>query len=125
MINLSTLYLAICLVESGNDPGAIGRHGERGAAQISRTVWKQHMNGYGFYRCSDTPLLAKRCALKHLSWLVRNGVYESPFALGYAWNSGLGGFRRAIRTMAPRSSRLYAERVESTYNELLKRKAKR
>lgn len=101
------LLKAISLVETGGDPRAVGRLGERGAFQMMPAVRALH-GGVG-----------QAEAARHLKWLHRqlehNNVDPLPFNLALAWNAGAGA---VLRGQAPMASYDYAQRVENTLRRL-------
>lgn len=116
MVHLTLLITALIAVESGGDDTVIGRHGERGALQITPTVWQQHTK-LPFYK-AHSRIYSVRVGERHLCWLVKNGVADNPWCLAYAWNAGLVGYKRANRLPAARFSKAskdYADRVLAVY----------
>lgn len=120
MINLSVFLLSIALVESGNVDSKIGKHHERSRFQITERVWKSHTK-QPFSHCWGPH--AESIAVIHLRWLIKNGVPEGAFNLGYAWNSGLRRWKRATSENGriSKASIDYANRVLNTYNDLMKK----
>lgn len=112
---LMALFLeAVALVESGNNPRAVGLAGERGRFQMSPAVVATS-GGY-----------SQREALRHARWLERQlmaaGADLLVFNLALAWNAGATG---ALTGQAPESSYDYARRVEQTYLALLRERSHR
>lgn len=109
---LALLLQAIALVETGNNPNLIGRHGERGAHQLTPAVVRE-VGGY----CDAS-------AARHLRRLERlmehADITPTPYRLALAWNAGLGAVQRS---RIPASSRDYAERVTNTFESLQRRSA--
>lgn len=101
---------AVALVETGNNPRAVGSKGERGLYQFTRQTWKQHTKK-SHYKAHD-PSYSQVIAKKHYDWLYKNltrkGYPASPYWIAVAWNSGL---KRTTTGRAPGMSRRYAERV--------------
>ena len=103
---------AVALVETGNNPRAVGSKGERGLYQFTRATWKQHTK-LSHYKAHD-PSYSQVIAKKHYDWLYSNlslkGYPPSPYWLAVAWNTGL---KRTTSGRFPRVSRRYAERVKN------------
>lgn len=101
---------AIAEVETGGNARAVGRHGERGMFQFTRTTWRLHSRRA--FVDAHIPSVSFEVAAQHYEWLcnglVRNGRAPTPYLLAAAWNAGLA---RAINGPLPRSSRDYASRV--------------
>lgn len=108
------LLRAIALVETGGDPRAVGRAGERGSFQMTPAVVASS-GGYG-----------EREAARHLRFIERQfehaGIAPLPFNLALAWNAGLGAVQRGS---APLASYEYARRVENTFQALKQQEEKR
>lgn len=103
---------AIRLVESGDNPGAVGRCGEQGAYQFMRVTWQTH-TGLPFSLAHD-PATADRIAALHLLWiqkrLTKAGIAATAYNIALAWNAGVGA---VISGRFGASSIDYAERVVS------------
>lgn len=101
---------AIAEVETGNNPRAIGRRGERGMYQFTRTTWRLHTRRN--FADAHSPAVSAQVAALHYDWLyeglLRNGKQPTPFLMAAAWNAGLS---RVVNGQVPRSSRDYATRV--------------
>jgi len=101
---------AVAEVETGGNPRAIGRFGERGLYQFGRATWTRHTKR-AFVDAHD-PAIAHDIAVKHFVWLYgrleANGATPDAYRMAVAWNGGLG---RAISGRAPKSTRDYARRV--------------
>ena len=94
---LKSLLLAIAMVETGNDPTAIGRAQETGAHQMTPAAIREH----------QTPEARARYIERELR---RHGLKADPFTVALAWNAGLGAVSRGeIRPV----SWVYAVRVEN------------
>jgi len=105
-----TFLRAIAEVETGGNARAIGRKGERGMFQFTRTTWRLHSQRA--FADAHIPSVSFAVAARHYDWLVdglvRNGRQPTPYLLAAAWNAGLG---RVVNGQLPRSSRDYASRV--------------
>ena len=107
---METFLRAIAEVETGGNSRAIGRRGERGMFQFTRTTWRLHTRRA--FADAHNPSVAFDVAAQHYEWLynglIRNGRQPSPYLLAAAWNAGLS---RVVNGQLPRSSRDYATRV--------------
>ena len=105
-----TFLRAIAEVETGGNPRAIGRRGERGMFQFTRTTWRLHSKRA--FADAHIPSVSFDVAAQHYEWLhnglIRNGRTPTPYLLAAAWNAGLS---RVVNGQLPRSSRDYASRV--------------
>jgi hypothetical protein len=120
-MNLEAFLLAIALVESGNNPKAIGAHGERGRYQITATVWRQHTKKPFTLAHTD---FAHTVAERHVTWLwkhSRSGIHDSMFWMAMAWKHGLNGATKMYLnpTTVPDDSWAYATRVKYTYIDIM------
>lgn len=101
---------AIAEVETGGDPYAVGRQGERGLYQFRSGVWKQYTNRSFFQ--AHNPDVAFGVAVKHFNWLydgfIRNGLHPNAYMMAAAWN---GGLNRALSGRLTKGTRNYARRV--------------
>ncbi|MBE2216471.1 MAG: lytic transglycosylase domain-containing protein [Opitutaceae bacterium] len=101
---------AIAEVETGGNARAIGRKGERGMFQFTRTTWRLHSQRA--FADAHIPSVSFEIAARHYDWLydglLRNGRQPTPYLMAAAWNAGLG---RVVNGQLPRSSRDYATRV--------------
>lgn len=118
---------ALAQLESGNNPRAIGRAGERTQYQISRAAWK---DGAGLLRCrapkppiqyndQAAPSIAK-AYLQHLeSRLATARTPINPATLYAAWNLGYEGFKRRGFSLArcPDRTRDAARRFNNLIND--------
>lgn len=105
-----TFLRAIAEVETGGNARAVGRKGERGMFQFTRTTWRLHSQRA--FADAHIPSVSFDVAARHYDWiydgLLRNGRQPTPYLMAAAWNAGLG---RVINGPLPRSSRDYASRV--------------
>lgn len=101
---------AVAEVETGGNARAIGRRGERGMFQFTRTTWRLHTQRA--FVDAHIPSVSFAVAARHYDWLYdglrRNGREPTPYLMAAAWNAGLG---RVVNGQLPRSSRDYASRV--------------
>jgi len=109
-IERDTFLRAIAEVETGGNARAIGRQGERGMFQFTRTTWRIHSKRA--FADAHIPSVSFDVAAQHYDWLhrglLRNGRQPTPYLMAAAWNAGLG---RVVNGQVPRSSRDYATRV--------------
>lgn len=98
---------AVALVESGANPHAVGRLGERGQFQMSPAVVAS-CGGFG-----------EKEAAKHEQWIERQllaaKVEPLPFNVALAWNAGANA---VLHGKAPVRSYDYARRVCATMEAL-------
>lgn len=101
---------AVAEVETGGNPRAVGRRGERGLYQFSFGTWQRY-TAQPFHSAHD-PIIAHDIAVRHFEWLQdqlrAGGRKPTAFQLAVAWNSGLN---RALSGRYPKSTRDYAGRV--------------
>ena len=109
-IDLARLLSCLAQVETGDNPRAVGRHGESSRYQISRVVWYQYYPDRSFFDCHG--ILAEECAWRHINWLLKHIHTRSPYWLAYAWRAGLKTANGPITF--PTHDR-YANRVENLY----------
>lgn len=109
-IDTETFLDAISQVETGGNPRAVGKKGERGMYQFSRQTWHQHSRRS--FHDAHNPAVARAVAQAHFEWLVqgfqRNGRQPSAYLVAAAWNAGLS---RTLTGRLPSSTRSYAQRV--------------
>jgi len=115
---LDRLLVAIGMVESNDNPKAIGKAGERSRWQISRDVWKE-TTGLPFDRAQFDAYAypVARAHLIALKWrLTEAHVPITVKSLALAWN---GGATAAILgKLENAKARAYADRVESLYQTI-------
>jgi hypothetical protein len=108
---------AIHRIENPRDSMRPGRHGELGAYQFRRATWRMYTKRpFEEALNRDT---SERVALRHYDWicrgLLRNGMEETPYNIGLAWN---GGLMAAVQGRASAAAQDYAERVSNLAHEL-------
>lgn len=103
------------MVESGGNPAAIGKHGERSQYQITETVWKARTK-QPFYLATEDKVLAEEVATNHLITLTREleaaGIPVTVESLAQAWNAGPHAVIHHTLTAAQKD---YAQRVKNLY----------
>lgn len=91
LAGLSPLLFALASVESGNDPAAIGPHGERSAWQFTRDTWHRHTRTPFLFASSDRTQ-AREVAELHLAYLTeeleRRHIATTDYHLAAAWHYG-------------------------------------
>ena len=132
MISLSTLLLAIAMVESGDaqhpngNPARVGRNGERSEYQITRAVWRQYTWQPFNAKNTQDENLARFVAVRHIQFIRGDcALYlmnerSQVELIAAAWNAGhsyITRHRYNLSAMSPRV-RDYAERVANTYDRL-------
>lgn len=117
---------AVAEVETGNNPLAIGKAGERSQFQISRLTWKQHTD-QKFSLCGKYQSLTHVVAEKHKRWLYETytmtvGRPPSIYDMAVMWNAGFSYYKERgfNRMRVNRDIRNYANRVENLHNEQTK-----
>jgi len=109
---LALFLKAVSMVETGGDPRAVGRHGERGEFAMTPAVVAS-CGGFGEHE-----------AEKYARWLERQlvvaGVSPQPFNLALAWNAGAGA---VLASRAPAASYDYALRVRNLFEQLNQQEA--
>ena len=118
-INLSLFLAALAAVESGNNPSAIGGHGERSQFQMVEAVWRQHAApGEPFELATTNPAKAEEIAEKHVIWLTRelerHHTAVTVENLAITWHGGLGA---ALVTGHTPAQGDYANRIAAIYAE--------
>lgn len=106
---LSLFLRAVALVESANNPHAVGAAGERGRFQMTPAVVAE-CGGYGE---REARLKIERLEKQ----LLHMGVEPLPFNLYLAWNAGPGAVQRG---QVPEVTYQRAVRVVATMEALSK-----
>lgn len=111
------LLRAVRVVETGDNPRAIGRLGERGSYQFRRATWREITRLP--FREAHTPA-AHEVARTHLSRLAEGlrskGLPVDAFHLALAWNAGING---AAARRPPHSAVEYAMRVSALAGDIV------
>ena len=124
-MTISTFILAIALVESGNDPKAVGKHGELSEYQITRQVWNAYTTAPFTEENLRNQALSRHVALKHADHLLQKAqhtlMWESERAVvircAAGWHRGEAYTRRPWRSWRE-ETRDYADRVWNVYQDL-------
>lgn len=113
------LLRAVRVVETGDNPRAVGRLGERGSYQFRRSTWREITRRP--FREAHTPA-AHDVARVHLSRLAdglrAKGLPVDSFHLALAWNAGING---AAARRPPHSAVDYARRVSALAGDIARR----
>ena len=89
------LFMALGMIESGNDDRGVGRAGEVSRYQIHPSVWKN----YSASRDYRNPESALQVARQHWNYLTnyfreRAGREPTPFDMYVLWNTRFGHYAR-------------------------------
>lgn len=132
-MTISTFILAIALVESGNNPRAVGKAGELSEYQITRLVWKRYapaepftrenakrrdVSRYVAFNHADK-LEKKALRLMFEVYLWGGGEREIVQLCAAGWHRGEAYMRRPWSHWGE-ETRDYADRVWNTYERLKK-----
>lgn len=105
---LTAILYALAAVESGGNPKAIGRAGERSQYQITEAAWREEVD-IPFEKATEDPQVAYWVAIWRVRRIVRDLEHRhaavTPQAIAHAWNPG-----------APPD---YAERVANLYFDFI------
>jgi hypothetical protein len=119
-VDCAALLAALADVESGNDPHAIGKLGERSAWQIMPGSWAMHSR-FPHRIASERPDIARAVAALHLDWtmetLRRRQVRLDVELIAAGWRHGPGFAQRFARSD-------YALRVGNLYRANVAKKAR-
>lgn len=125
---------AIATIETGNNPNAIGRAGERSVYQFMESTWYDRTDK-AFVLATEDPDLAREVAIKHARWVqdrvksTHSGLFNDRlmpeetdkivYYMAIIWNYGYGNFRDYALEgeTLPQSVENYAQRVVTLYNE--------
>jgi hypothetical protein len=124
-MNLSIFIAAIALVESGNNPAAVGKAGELSEYQITRQVWKAY-TGEQFTKANGKRRNVSRyVAERHAAELEKKAQelliaqYEHVIVIRVAagWHRGEAYMRKPWKDWSA-ETRDYADRVWNVYQDL-------
>lgn len=130
-MTISTFILAIALVESGNNPKAVGKAGELSEYQITRQVWKKYTAAPFTKANLRKRDVSRYVALEHaeelenkvpLVILLKCRERDVVILCAAGWHRGEAYMRRPWSRWSA-ETRDYADRVWNTY-EQLKREGK-
>lgn len=113
VLDHAVMIEAIAVVESGNDPHAVGRAGERGRCQFMERTWQWHTTApFLQWAPVDCPL-TRKIERAHLSWVCREldrlGHVPDPALVAAGWRFGPRHAAEHIRAgSAQRAAVIYA-----------------
>ena len=89
------LFIALGMIESGNDDRGVGRAGEVSRYQIHPSIWKNYSESQDY----QNPELALQVARQHWNHLAnyfraRAGREATPFDMYVLWNTRFGHYAR-------------------------------
>ena len=131
-MTISTFILAIALVESGNDPKAVGKHGELSEYQITRLVWKRYAPAEPFTReNAKRRKVSRYVAFNHASELEKNvplvillkNERDTVLLCAAGWHRGEAYMLRPW-SRCSKETRDYADRVWNVYQDLKRKEGK-
>lgn len=113
--DLPALLWAIAEVESGNNPAAIGKNGERTRYQIKWSTWNRY-TGLGMVGCSEEAAqdVVVQYLLEIAQNLVRHGRPINPCTLYVAYRTGQyrPTLARGVTDSGIRVENLYEDRMK-------------
>lgn len=131
-MTISTFLLAIALVESGNDPTAVGKHGELSEYQITRQVWKRHAPAEPFTReNAKRRKVSRYVAFNHASELEKSvplvillkNERDTVLLCAAGWHRGEAYMKRSWFQWSA-ETKDYADRVWNVYQDLKRKEGK-
>ncbi|MCM2304073.1 MAG: lytic transglycosylase domain-containing protein [Elusimicrobia bacterium] len=111
-VDIEALLRALAAVESGSDPRAIGRAGERSQWQIRPATWRQYTRA-PFAAATTNEVLAQLVARTHLRTLL--AVAERRHGAAWRHFTPHGRAAEVARRWNPRAPAAYAKRVANLY----------
>lgn len=116
-LDLAAMIESIADVESGNNPSAVGRAGERGRCQFTEATWRAHTSAPFLLWAPVNCPLTRKVELAHLRWvcgqLLEAGHVLNSALVTAAWRHGVRHAAACIRTdAARRASNLYCDRMD-------------
>ena len=130
-MTISTFILAIALVETGNNPKAVGKAGELSEYQITRQVWKAHTAKPFTKANARKPIISKYVAFQHAELLESNipiqillkcRERDVVILCAAGWHRGEAHMRRPWRSWSA-ETKDYTMRVWSTYEDLKRKES--
>jgi hypothetical protein len=136
-MTISTFILAIALVESGNNPKAVGKAGELSEYQITRQVWEEYTIKPFTKANGRNQVISKYVAFQHAvsleekvngNWGIEMRVIlrklpqaerDTVLLCAAGWHRGERYMRRPMGRWS-KETRDYSDRVWNTYERLKK-----
>lgn len=117
-VDAAAMLDALAAVESGHNPRAVGRLGERGRCQFTRATWQRYTDApWESWAAVDCPL-TRKVERAHLAWLCARlrtlHPHLEPEFIAAAWRHGPAHAHAHVRSdYARRVAALYREQVEA------------
>ena len=128
-MTISTFILAIALVETGNNPAAIGRAGERSEYQFRRATWECYTALPFDEKHTRDRKFTRTIATRHADSLQRASrhlttEHDRVFFCAAAWKCGprVLAWKQTKEQLSP-ATRDYADRVWSMYQDLKRKES--
>ena len=130
-MNIALFIAAIALVESGNNPAAVGKAGELSEYQITRQVWKAYAPAEPFTReNAKRRKVSRYVAFNHASELEKSvplvillkNERDTVLLCAAGWHRGERYMRRPWRSWSA-ETKDYTMRVWSTYEDLKRKES--
>lgn len=137
-MNISIFIAAIAMVESGNNPAAVGKAGELSEYQITRQVWKRYAPAEPFTReNAKRRKVSRYVAFNHASELEKSVPLVILFPLvilsknerdtvllcAAGWHRGEAYMKRSWFQWSA-ETKDYADRVWNVYQDLKRKEGK-
>ena len=110
-MQIAFLLAAIAMVESGNDPSALGKKGEVSQYQITPKVWRIYSKTPPG---KANPVMAKVVATEHVksikALLKKANIPQTPYWIAVVWNGGPSALVDTSEKVKD-----YADRVSAMY----------
>ena len=125
-MNISIFIAAIAMVESGNNPAAVGKAGELSEYQITRQVWKRYAPAEPFTReNAKRRKVSRYVAFNHVSELEKKvpimtmlkNERDTVLLCAAGWHRGEAYMRRPWRSWSE-ETKDYTMRVWNVYEDL-------
>jgi hypothetical protein len=116
-MNWKALILAIAMVESGNDPGAVGKHGEVSHLQISDIMRREFYRIAPMHEPRSMQELRREPEFVEYMFrvlVVKNHCDKSVMSAALFWHHGGGWMTKTNKNLD------YARRVNNLYQEYTK-----
>ena len=125
-MNISIFIAAIAMVESGNDPAAVGKAGELSEYQITRQVWKRYAPAEPFTReNAKRRKVSRYVAFNHAAelekkvpeWIRKYDLHDKVKLCAAGWHRGEAYMRKPLKYWSE-ETKDYADRVWNVYEDL-------